>query len=122
MLPKRHWVNHRPLSPTEVEPGSHAISKFVNIVTYPEDERPIRDGREWHFRGFNRPAVFYSPDYSQRPLPTVPDHRHTLYWNPTVKTDSRGHASVVFYNNASCKELDVEVEGLTKDGRFIVNE
>ncbi|MBP3213962.1 MAG: hypothetical protein J6M19_03890 [Bacteroidaceae bacterium] len=115
-------VNHRPLSPTEVEPGSHAISKFVNIVTYPEDERPIRDGREWHFKGFNRPAEFYSPDYSKRPLPTVPDHRHTLYWNPTVKTDSQGHATVEFYNNASCTEMYISAEGLTQDGRFIVYE
>lgn len=115
-------VNHRPLYPTEVEPGTHAISKFINIVTYPEDERPIRDGREWHFKGFNRPAEFYSPDYSKMPLPTVPDHRHTLYWNPSVTTDEQGHATVEFYNTSSCKELDVEVEGLTKDGHFIVNE
>ncbi|MBR1519936.1 MAG: hypothetical protein IJ635_01685 [Bacteroidaceae bacterium] len=114
-------VNRNPDILTQFTAGSYASSKFINVVTYPEDNRPIRDGREYHFKGFNRPAEFYSPDYSQIPLPEVPDVRHTLYWNPSVTTDAEGRAHVEFYNNDVCTDLNVEVEGVTKDGKFVVN-
>ena len=74
--------------------------------------------RKTYFDGFAYPREFYSPDYSMATLPE-PDVRRTLYWNPDVKTDRLGHASVLFYNNGTCKKLSISAEGLT-DGNVPV--
>ena len=76
--------------------------------------------RRTYFQGFNIPSTFQMEDYSV--LPPTEDLRRTLYWNPTVKSDSLGHATVEFYNNSSCTEMYISAEGLTPDGHFIVNE
>ena len=57
-------------------------------------------------------------DYSV--LPPMEDFRRTLYWNPNVKTDSEGKATIEFYNNSSCTEMFISAEGMTNDGRFVV--
>ena len=95
---------------------------YVNFIQFPNKEERFVEGRYIKLHGFNRPVEFYSPDYSRMPLPEVPDHRHTLYWNPTITTDAEGRAHVEFYNNSTCTEMDVEVEGITPDGKFITNE
>ena len=76
--------------------------------------------RRTHFQGYSIAETFQMEDYSV--LPPTEDLRRTLYWNPTVKTDSQGHATVEFYNNSSCTEMYISAEGLTQDGHFIVNE
>ena len=76
--------------------------------------------RHTHYTGYQKPETFPMEDYSV--LPPTEDLRRTLYWNPTVKTDSQGHATVEFYNNSSCTEMYISAEGLTQDGRFIVYE
>ena len=94
---------------------------YVNLIQLPDGNGRFLNGRYITLHGFNAPAEFYSPDYSQIPLPETPDVRHTLYWNPSVTTDAEGRAHVEFYNNGVCTDLNVEVEGVTKDGKFVVN-
>jgi hypothetical protein len=74
--------------------------------------------RRTHFQGYNEPQTFQMEDYSI--LPPMEDFRRTIYWNPNVKTDSEGKATVEFYNNSSCTEMFISSEGMTKDGRFVV--
>ena len=50
------------------------------------------------------------------------DFRRTIYWQPDVRTDSEGKAKVEFYNNSSCREMFISVEGMTPDGKFLTNE
>ena len=68
--------------------------------------------------GFDVPETFESPDY--KVLPSIPDFRRTLYWNPNVKTDEKGLADIVFYNNRDCRQLVISAEGFTKEGLPIV--
>ena len=71
------------------------------------------------FQGLTRmEKEFYSPDYSKTPLPTQGDYRRTLYWNPNVKTDSNGEASVEFYNNSSCTKYIIDAQTVTKNGEI----
>ena len=71
------------------------------------------------FQGLTRmEKEFYSPDYSKTPLPTQGDYRRTLYWNPNVKTDSNGQASVEFYNNSSCTKYNIDAQTVTKNGEI----
>lgn len=73
-----------------------------------------------HFQGFNEPSTFQMEDYSY--LPPMEDYRRTIFWAPNVHTDEKGDAQVEFYNNSSCHEMYISCEGMTRDGRMLVNE
>ena len=95
------------------------LSAYINLET---GDKYIRTGRVINLQGFNRPAEFYQPDYSHRPLPDQKDHRHTLYWNPSVTTDKTGQAYIEFYNSSECIYYDISLEGVTRNGEFIVKQ
>lgn len=76
--------------------------------------KPRRGVRKTWINGYSTPVEFYSPDYSL--LPKDADYRRTLYWNPNVATDNEGKASIEFYNNQSCRNIDISAETLTKSG------
>ena len=71
-------------------------------------------------QGYSYVKDFYSPVYDHASLPKQKDFRRTLYWNPDVKTDSTGKASVHFYNNSTCKSMKISAETLTKGGIPVV--
>jgi hypothetical protein len=76
--------------------------------------KPRRGVRKTWIDGYSTPIEFYSPDYSH--LPKDEDYRRTLYWNPNIETDKNGSASVEFYNNSSCRNIDLSAETLTSHG------
>lgn len=80
----------------------------------------INDTRYTYFEGYSRVTSFYSPDYSECALPDTADYRRTLLWEPDIKTDFYGNASITFYNNKQTKHLHVRAEGITEHGEFIV--
>lgn len=69
-----------------------------------------------YINGYNRPQEFYHPDYSATPLPEGKDHRRTLYWNPSLRTDENGHCKVDFYNASNYTYLNVNAETITRQG------
>lgn len=95
---------------------------YINYTQRSKKEYlPNMVGDRCYFYGYAPPVQFYSPDYSMQ-LPDKPDHRRTLYWNPDIKTDKNGNASIQFYNNATCKKMIISAEGITKDGQpFYLN-
>ena len=77
---------------------------------YSSDPKGIR---LTHLQGYSENSKeFYSPDYSNGILPDEKDYRRTLYWNPNVKTDNQGKASVRFYNNGSCRQMLIRAEAV----------
>ncbi|MDF2158977.1 TonB-dependent receptor plug domain-containing protein [Algoriphagus sp. CAU 1675] len=67
--------------------------------------------------GYQLEKEFYSPKYSpQEPLLVKPDRRITLFWAPSIQTDSEGKASVLFYNHDVESEIHGEIEGIGIDG------
>ena len=69
-------------------------------------------------QGFSQPRSFYSPNYKDYKLPKEEDFRRTLYWNPNVKTNSQGKASISFFNNGTCKGMNISAETITPNGTF----
>ena len=69
--------------------------------------------------GYRHPVEFYSPQYTNKDNSTRPDHRTTLYWNPKVKTDANGHATVTFYASDVSKRYLVTLEGISDDGMIV---
>ena len=90
------------------------------VILYPkpasEQKRGATGYRKTRLQGYSIPAEFYHVDYSQGVLPDEQDYRRTLYWNPTLATDSLGRAQVTFYNNGTAHGLDISAETLTSDG------
>jgi uncharacterized protein YfaS (alpha-2-macroglobulin family) len=76
--------------------------------------------RKTTFQGYNAPSTFKTEDYTN--LPPMEDFRRTIFWAPNVKTDKDGKAKIEFFNNSSCTQMYISAEGMTKEGRFIVNE
>ena len=73
-------------------------------------------------QGYQPAKVFYSPQYPDPSAKTRPDHRTTLYWNPKVETDEKGHASVRFYASDISKRYLITLEGVSDDGIVIHKE
>ena len=92
---------------------------MVFVYTHHKFLRDIDGLRRTHFQGFNVPETFEMEDYSI--MPPMEDFRRTLYWNPNVKTDKDGKATIEFYNNSSCTQMFISAEGITKDGKFIIS-
>lgn len=91
----------------------------TTILVYPFKNAAARSQkgiRITYLDGYSQSSSFYHPDYSQGVLPGDIDYRRTLYWNPDVKSDSTGNASVSFYNNSSCQKMTVRAETVTKQG------
>lgn len=70
------------------------------------------------FETLQQGTGFISPDYSTPAMSEtrIPDFRNTLYWNPDVRTDSQGRATVEFYTSDETGTYTVLAEGFTSDG------
>ena len=76
--------------------------------------------RRTYFQGFNQASTFKTEDYSA--IPPMADFRRTIWWQPDITTDEQGKAKVEFFNNSTCEEMHISVEGMTEDGKVLVNE
>ncbi|MBO7592112.1 MAG: hypothetical protein J6T00_01900 [Bacteroidaceae bacterium] len=76
--------------------------------------------RRTYFEGFNKASTFKTEDYSI--IPPMADFRRTIWWQPNIITDAQGKAKVEFFNNSTCEEMYISVEGMTSDGKILVNE
>lgn len=64
---------------------------------------------------------FKSPDYSESTIlrDHMPDFRNTLYWNPSVKPDKNGKVRVEFYTSDIVCDYEINVEGISGEGKLI---
>lgn len=93
--------------------------KFLNILTKRGSgtdvatlaEKPIQ---KW--LGYAATREFYNPKYSLPLSSHLPDRRATLYWNPSVKTDKDGRATVTFYNSDTAKKWNIIIQGTDSMG------
>ncbi len=83
-------------------------------TTTPAD---IADQHMLEFQGCHISREFYSPVYDS-PIPErgKPDIRSLLYWNPMVLTDSKGEASLSFYNTDNITSIGLRLEGISYMG------
>lgn len=75
-----------------------------------------------------RAKVFYAPNYGRyhelrKKQPNVTarrvDFRKTIYWQPYVKTDSSGHAQILFFNSDAVTTQRIIVEGVGLNGEVM---
>lgn len=92
----------------------------VVITMRPGAMQKGRKGIAW-FRtlGYSKMAEFYSPVYDtpEKKMNNIPDLRTTIYWSPALRIDSTGIATVEFYTSDSPSSYNIEIEGITTEGK-----
>lgn len=125
---RKSWFQHisTHYSPSVNTGAQTTTTTYINLKTFPDDEEHrFIVGRYIRLPGFSTPAEFYHPRYNIEGIDPhlmadfFRDYRKTIYWNPSVTTDENGVAKVFFYNNSICRDIEVEIEGITADGVFI---
>ena len=112
-----------PIWPSEIKslyikPGDPAfIYLYRHQVFTTESNKGLR---RTYFQGFNKASTFKTEDYNV--IPPMADFRRTIWWQPDIITDAQGKAKVEFFNNSTCEEMYISVEGMTLDGKILVNE
>ena len=106
----------------DYEPGHRYVEVEVTFLEENERKARAKNVRQTTFAGYSQPVEFYAPTYPNGPVAGDKDYRRTVYWNPEITTDSTGCATISFYNNGYSRTLTVSAEGLTRDGKFILNE
>ena len=107
----------------DYEPGHRRVDVVITMLSKQERRNNTKNSRQTTYNGYSVPGVeFYAPTYPDGPIPGDKDYRRTIYWNPEVTTDANGAVDVSFYNNGYSRSLTVSAEGLTKDGRAILNQ
>ncbi len=65
------------------------------------------------FEGLDAPRTFYSPKYEGQSKNTpVYDGRATLFWGPSIETDSLGQAKIDFYTSDLKTKFKVIINGI----------
>ena len=67
--------------------------------------------------GYNVPREFYAPKYDVNIADHVrPDFRSTLHWQPNVRTDANGKASLTYWNTDAKATMRIIAEGVSTQG------
>lgn len=94
-------------------------NKFVVILVRTKADKSYKEVpkgmRLTYFNGYANQKEFAEVVLHQ-PIIGEIDHRRTLYWDPNVKLDEAGKATIEFYNNSSCEHLLIDVQGITDHG------
>ena len=94
---------------------SLVVIETYNNNTYRGDPMGIKT---FVLDGLDAPRIFYSPRYegSSRKSQAY-DGRVTLYWNPSIRTDSTGQAKAEFFTSDRQTVLQAIINGIeTRDG------
>ncbi|MBQ8593920.1 MAG: hypothetical protein IJ467_06470 [Bacteroidaceae bacterium] len=83
---------------------------LIDVKSRQEQHATVKGLRTTYFGGFSQPKTF-TADYTHRQPVPGKDFRRTLYWNPTVETNSTGQATVTFRNNSTNHSWRVTVAG-----------
>lgn len=82
-------------------------------------ETAVPGTRQTVIQGYTHPLEYYSPAYPDKELyMDKVDKRRTIYWNPSVQTDSEGKVVIECYNNQYFAPLIIQAEMLSDDGKI----
>ncbi len=105
---------HRHFMCSDIESANPVVMYVFTHNTFAYKQKGMRNTR---YQGYNIPSTFEMEDYSV--IPPVEDYRRTIYWQPDIKTDDKGKATIEFWNNSSCKEMHISCEGMTPQGNIL---
>ena len=69
--------------------------------------------------GYYQARTFYEPPPNAKP--SIADYRSTIHWQPDIKTDATGKATVSFYNTLPSTDIRIIVQGISPEGNLLSN-
>ena len=104
--------------------GGYSFDGIVELLTYRRLHTALTPDRSTQILSYEGPQSSYrldTPDYSDENnrLSRMPDTRHTLLWNPDVRTTPSKTIRIPFDTSDLTGEFEATVEGVTKDGQYI---
>jgi len=104
--------------------GDNLFYGIINIITRSGDFSSVilpEYATRMQYKVYEPGFTFTAPDYTafDKQLSRVPDFRNTLYWNPLVKTDKSGKASIEFWTCDIKSNYVICIQGVTSDGRIV---
>jgi hypothetical protein len=66
--------------------------------------------------GLQMPVRFSTPNYDNIAKSLKPDFRSTIFWAPSISTDSNGKAKVEFYTSDDVGTLQIRIDGFSRNG------
>lgn len=98
--------------------GTMGRSGIVLVQTKGIDQKALKiENTMISVKGLNKPIPFQIPTYSGSLDQRIPDFRSTLYWNPSVTTNSKGEGSINFSASDDVGVFFIQIQGITSDGR-----
>lgn len=99
---------------TGMTKGPVVICSITTLDKWDPDKtyKTHRGIRYTYIQGYNQPLEFYSPAYPDGVPFYEEDHRRTLYWNPDVRTNEQGEATIQCYNSDNSAPLIISAETL----------
>lgn len=103
--------------------GNLILHGIVNVITRSGDFSDITMPEYavlLPYRVVDNADTFSGPDYSdeKKRLSRIPDLRNTLYWNPSVKTDSNGKAEIEFWTSDIPGNYTINIQGVSQTGEL----
>ena len=104
--------------------GGYLFDGIVELTTYRRLHQDLHLNRSSQILPYEGPQLLYrldTPDYSQEKnhRSRIPDGRHTLLWNPDVRTSGKSSIRLPFDTSDLTGEFQATVEGITKDGQIV---
>lgn len=104
--------------------GDYLFYGVVNIITKAGDfsNATLPDNvTRLSYRVIDPVNSFVSPDYSSELMnkSRIPDFRNTIYWNPSVKLNSKGKARIDFWTSDFVSDFEVNIQGITQEGKTL---
>jgi TonB-dependent SusC/RagA subfamily outer membrane receptor len=103
--------------------GSRASTGVISILTkrggnnYDYSKDPVSGVTIQKRMGYNVAREFYAPKYDIAiPDHVRPDFRSTLHWQPNVRTDAGGKASLTYWNTDAKATMRIIAEGVSTQG------
>ena len=104
--------------------GGYMFDGIVELTTYRRLHADLDMSRSTQiltYEGPQLPYRFYTPDYSEdiNRQNRIYDSRHTLLWNPELRTNGKTSIRLPFDTSDLTGEFQATIEGITNDGKFI---
>ncbi|MDR1337119.1 MAG: hypothetical protein LBK22_09850 [Tannerella sp.] len=104
--------------------GETVFKGVIAFSTFRCDHPGLQSDPSYRIRHYAWPAAtrpFQAPDYTDESVRRSrhPDFRHTLLWEPDIRTDGRTALDIPFFTSDLTGDFAVTVEGVTDDGRTV---
>jgi hypothetical protein len=90
---------------------------IVIVNTKTGDTRVPLDDEAKLIEGLNSPVNFHASRHENQGDQGRPDFRSTIYWNPTVHTDSNGKAIIEFFCSDDIGPISIRIDGVAEGGK-----